>query len=53
MYMREPEGSFEMTTMGPVAKTVLLVAAAGTVIPGIFPAPFIELAVKAIKPLLG
>jgi NADH-quinone oxidoreductase subunit N len=52
MYMREPEGSLEMKTTGLVGKTVLLIAAAGTVIPGIYPAPFLEMAVKAIEPLL-
>jgi NADH-quinone oxidoreductase subunit N len=52
MYMKEPEGSLEMTGPGLVGKTVLLIAAAGTVIPGIYPAPFMEMAVKAIKPLL-
>jgi NADH-quinone oxidoreductase subunit N len=53
MYMKEPEGSLEMTTTGLVGKTVLLIAAAGTVIPGIYPAPFLEMAVKAIEPLLS
>ena len=53
MYMREPDGSLEMTGPGLVGKTVLLIAAAGTVIPGIYPAPFMEMAVKAVKPLLN
>ncbi|CAB1060008.1 NADH-ubiquinone oxidoreductase chain N (EC [Olavius sp. associated proteobacterium Delta 1] len=52
MYLKEPEGSLEMTATGLVGKIVLLVAAAGTVIPGIYPAPFMEMAVKAINPLL-
>jgi hypothetical protein len=42
-----------MKTTGLVGKTVLLIAAAGTVIPGIYPAPFLEMAVKAIEPLLS
>ena len=45
-------GVFAMTETGLVGKAVLLVAAAGTVIPGIYPAPFMEMAVLAIKPLL-
>lgn len=53
MYMREPDGSLEMTGPGLVGKTVLLIAAAGTVIPGIYPEPFMEMAVKAVKPLLN
>lgn len=53
MYMREPDGSLEMGATGLVGRTVLLIAAAGTVIPGIYPAPFVEMAVKAIKPLLS
>jgi len=52
MFMREPEGSLEMTATGLAGKTVLLITAAGTVIPGIYPAPFMEMAVKAIQPLL-
>jgi len=53
MYMREPDGSLELSGTGLVGQAVLLIAAAGTVIPGIYPAPFIEMAVKAIKPLLN
>jgi len=53
MYMKEPDKSLDMTTTGLVGKAVLLIAAAGTVIPGIYPAPFMEMAVKAIKPLLN
>ncbi|CAB1069031.1 hypothetical protein JY97_06290 [Alkalispirochaeta odontotermitis] len=53
MYMKEPEKPLEITTTGLVGKAVLLIAAAGTVIPGIYPAPFMDMAVKAIKPLLN
>lgn len=53
MYMREPEGSLEINGTGLAGKTVLLVAAAGTLIPGIYPAPFIEMAVQAIKPFFS
>jgi NADH-quinone oxidoreductase subunit N len=53
MYMREPDGQSVMTATGLVGKAVLLIAAAGTVIPGIYPAPFMEMAVKAVQPLLN
>lgn len=52
MYMREPTEALEMTGTGVAGKAVLFIAAAGTVIPGVYPAPFMEMAVKAIKPLL-
>jgi len=52
MYMRDADGSIELGTAGISGKTVLLIAAAGTVIPGVYPAPFIEMAVRAIEPLL-
>jgi NADH-quinone oxidoreductase subunit N len=52
MYMREPVGSPEISGTGLVGKIVLLIAAAGTIIPGIYPTPFVEMAVAAIKPLL-
>ena len=53
MYMREPDGTLELGATGLVGRTVLLIAAAGTVIPGVYPAPFVELAIEAIKPLLS
>jgi NADH-quinone oxidoreductase subunit N len=53
MYMQDAGGAIETVRSGPAGKTVLIIAAAGTVIPGVYPAPFMEMAINAIKPLLG
>ncbi len=52
MYMKTPENVFEMPQASLSSKIGLLIAAIGTVIPGVYPGPFIEMAVNAIKPLL-
>ncbi len=51
MYMKEPEESAEEAPrMGMTYNIVLFVTVAGTVIMGVYPSPFMDLAVKAIKP---
>ena len=52
MYMGEPSVAREEIGTGIAGKTVLFISAAGTMIPGVYPAPFMEMAVKAIKPFL-
>lgn len=53
MYMREPEGITESPhRTGFDYKVVLAITAAGTVAIGIYPAPFMDMAIKAIKPFL-
>lgn len=52
MYMREPSEARENTGTGIAGKTVLFISAAGTMIPGVYPAPFMDMAVKAIKSIL-
>jgi NADH-quinone oxidoreductase subunit N len=51
MYMKAPEGTFMDSRPGTASRLVLLVTAAGTIIPGVYPAPFMEWALKAIEPL--
>ncbi|MBI5492026.1 MAG: NADH-quinone oxidoreductase subunit N [Deltaproteobacteria bacterium] len=52
MYMREPDGEAVMPESGVLYNVVLLVTAFGTVFLGIYPTPFIDMAIKAVKPLL-
>jgi NADH-quinone oxidoreductase subunit N len=52
MYMRESDGEALMPGTSFSYKAVLFFTAAGTVILGIYPAPFMEMAVNAIKPFL-
>lgn len=52
MYMKAPEGNFMDSRPGIASRMVLFVTAAGTIIPGVYPAPFVEMALKAIKPFL-
>lgn len=55
MYMKDPEedGDEESLPVSGLAyNLVLLVTAAGTVFLGIYPTPFLDMAVKAVKPLL-
>jgi len=49
---REPSAAREEIGTGIAGRTVLFISAAGTMIPGVYPAPFMEMAVKAIKPFL-
>lgn len=53
IYMREPDTPEAPVSLQPVFGAALLIAAAGTVIPGIYPAPFIAFAVNAVKPFLN
>lgn len=52
MYMKTPEVVFEIPQASLAGRIGLFIAATGTVITGVYPAPFIEMAVDAIKPLL-
>lgn len=52
MYMKEPEGQPITVQTGVVGTWVLLIAAAGTLISGLYPAPFMEFATHAIEPLI-
>jgi len=53
MYMREPDAELDLPRTSIPYKVVLFVTAAGTVILGIYPGPFIELAAAAVKPFLS
>jgi len=55
MYMREPEVEEGVKTSGLCLsyKVVLFFTAGGTVILGVYPAPFMEMAINAIKPFLN
>ena len=50
MYMQEPESALTSLEAGSNSRLVLLVTAVGTTLPGVYPAPFVEWAVKAVKP---
>lgn len=53
MYLKEPEeGELASVPASSLYYIVLFVTAVGTVFLGIYPAPFMEMAVEAIKPLL-
>ncbi|MBI5343794.1 MAG: NADH-quinone oxidoreductase subunit N [Deltaproteobacteria bacterium] len=57
MYMKEPEADDEGLVGEAKASdfayhVVLLLTAAGTMFIGVYPAPFMEMAVKAVRPLL-
>ncbi|MDO8426136.1 MAG: proton-conducting transporter membrane subunit, partial [Deltaproteobacteria bacterium] len=52
MYMKEPEHEEALPESGVLYNVVLLLTAFGTVFLGIYPTPFIDLAIKAVKPLL-
>jgi NADH-quinone oxidoreductase subunit N len=52
MYMKEPEAAYEIPQASFPSRIGLAIGAAGTIIPGVYPAPFMEMAVNAIKPLL-
>jgi NADH-quinone oxidoreductase subunit N len=52
IYMRGPDEEAPMPGACLSYKVVLFFTAAGTVILGVYPAPFVEMAVNAIKPLV-
>ena len=52
MYMREPEGPAAAWAPSFAGGVALAVAAAGIVLLGVMPAPFADLAVAAVGPLL-
>ena len=52
MYMKEPENENALPEPGVLYNVVLFLTAFGTVFLGIYPTPFIDLAIKAVKPLL-
>ena len=52
MYMKEPEAVPLSSDSGWIGRGALLVAAIGTLVPGLYPAPFMELALNAIEPFL-
>ena len=50
MFVREPEAGVEQPGTGACYNVVLFCTAAGTIFLGIYPTPFIDLAIKAVKP---
>ena len=52
MYMKEPAVDSIHPDSGRVGHAVLLTAAVGTLVPGLYPAPFMEFAINAIEPFL-
>ncbi len=50
MYMREPVEAEEPPAIGAAYGIVLFLSAAGTVVMGVYPAPFMDMALKVIKP---
>ena len=52
MYMKEPQAGSIIPDSDRIGYAVLFCAALGTVLPGIYPAPFMEFAIHAIEPLL-
>jgi NADH-quinone oxidoreductase subunit N len=52
MYMKESPGDIEIQKTGLAYRLVFFITATGTLILGLYPAPFIEMGVNAIKPLL-
>ena len=52
MYMKESTGDMPYQKTGWTYRFVFFITATGTLILGIYPAPFIEMGVKAVKPLL-
>lgn len=52
MYMKEPATVLINPKPGANTRLVLMVTAVGTVLPGVYPAPFMEMAVKAVESLL-
>jgi NADH-quinone oxidoreductase subunit N len=53
MYMREPDGhGREATPTGYASLAVLTVAAVATVLLGVYPAPFMDMAIEAVRPLI-
>ena len=49
MYMKEPTEEFEWTVVTAPVALALLIAVAGTLIPGVVPSLLLELAQNAIK----
>jgi NADH-quinone oxidoreductase subunit N len=52
MYMKESPGDIEIQKTGLAYRLVFFITATATLILGLYPAPFIEMGVNAIKPLL-
>jgi NADH-quinone oxidoreductase subunit N len=52
MYMKESSADDEIQKTGLAYRLVFFISATGTLLLGLYPAPFIEMGVNAIKPLL-
>ena len=52
MYMKEPEKGTMVPSVGFAYKLVFLLTAVGTVVLGVYPSPFLEIGVKAVKPFI-
>jgi len=50
MYMKEPSEADDLPVMGATYSVVLILTAAGTVVMGVYPAPFMDIALRVIKP---
>ena len=51
MFMKEPDSGVVVPKTGPCYNIVLFCTAVGTLFLGLYPTPFIELAMKAVRPL--
>jgi NADH-quinone oxidoreductase subunit N len=52
VYMKESEKQVEVPSVGLTYRVVLFVSAVGTMVLGVYPSPFIEIGVNAIKPFI-
>jgi NADH:ubiquinone oxidoreductase subunit 2 (subunit N) len=50
--MKESEKGVEVSSVGLTYRMVLFVSAVGTMVLGVYPSPFIEIGVNAIKPFI-
>jgi NADH-quinone oxidoreductase subunit N len=52
MYMKESEKGTKVPSVGFAYKLVFLLSAVGTIILGVYPSPFIEIGINAVKPFM-
>lgn len=52
MYMQESENGMEVPSVGLAYKLVFLLSAVGTIVLGVYPSPFLEIGVNAVKPFI-
>ena len=52
MYMQESEKEMKVPSVGFAYKLVFLLSAVGTIVLGVYPSPFLEISVNALKPFI-